>query len=89
MSIVQGATDETYSSSEVENRRIGHQMTGMSLSANTAFDIEISSLPTPSSPGIVDMNKLKIMVATSSRLGTIAASLQRHNLVDSIEFLPS
>ena len=57
---------------------------GMSLTANTEFKIEISSLPTPTDPVIIDMNKLVVMVATSNQMGTIAASLQRHNLVDSI-----
>jgi hypothetical protein len=35
------------------------------------------------------MNKLRIMVATSDRLGTIASSLQLHNLVQNVSFIPS
>lgn len=64
-------------------------MSTMSLTANTLFSIKISSLPTPSVAGSVDMNKLRIMAATVDRLGTTAASLQLHNLVNSITFIPS
>jgi hypothetical protein len=64
-------------------------MTGLNLLANTIFSIKISSLPTPSLPISVDMNKLRIMATTADRLGTTAASIQLHNLVNSITFLPS
>ena len=64
-------------------------MTGMSLLSNTIFSLKISSLPTPSVPLTVDMNKLRITAATADRLGTTAASIQLHNLVSSITFIPS
>jgi len=59
------------------------------LLANTLFSVKISSLPTPTVNGDVDMNKLRIMAVTSTRLLTTAASLQLHNLVQSLTFIPS
>lgn len=85
---MQGANDITFSA-DVVNRRIGFHMVGLSLLANTMFAIKISSLPTPSVPGPVDMNKLRIMAVTSDRLAVTSASLQLHNLVNSITFTPS
>lgn len=86
--VEQGATDETYTA-EVINRRIGFQMTSMSLTAATEFTIQISSLPTPTSPTTIDMNKLKVMVGNSDLSATTASSLRLHNLVGDIEFVPS
>ena len=86
--VVQGANDMTYTA-DVYNRRIGFNMSGMSLTANTIFSIKISSLPTPSTTGSVDMNKIRIMATTTDRLGTTAATIQLHNLVRSISFIPS
>lgn len=86
--VVQGANDYTFNA-EVVNRRIGFNMVGMSILANAVFSIKISSLPIPTNPGAVDMNKLRIMAATSDRLGTTAATLQLHNLVQSSTFTPS
>ena len=54
-----------------------------------SFDIKISSLPTPTSPAIIDMNKLKVLIASSDLTATSASSLQLHNLVGDIEFTPS
>ena len=51
--------------------------------------MKISSLATPTTPAIINMNKLRVMVATSDRSGTTASSLELHNLVGDIEFLPS
>lgn len=85
--VEQGATDETYTA-EVINRRIGLQMNGMSLTAGE-FVVKISSLPNPTTPTTVDMNKLKVMTVTSDMSGTTAASIQLHNLVGDLVFLPS
>lgn len=57
--------------------------------ANTQFSIKISSLPIPTNPSSVDMNKLRIIITTANRLGTTASSLQLHNLVKSSSFTPS
>ena len=87
--VVQSTNTRTYTS-EVVNRRVGFQLaSGLALSASTTFQLLISSLPTPSSPVSIDMNKLRVMVATSDRLGTIAASLQLHNQVGEMEFVPT
>ena len=58
-------------------------MNGMSLTTGE-FLVKISSLATPTTPTTIDMNKLKVMVATSDRSGTTASSLQLHNLVGNI-----
>lgn len=64
-------------------------MVGLTLLANIVFSIKISSLPTPTSPAEVDMNKLRIMAVTSDRLAVTSATLQLHNIVKSVTFIPS
>jgi hypothetical protein len=60
---------------EVVNRRIGLNLTNMSINANSTFSIAMPSLPCPSLPCIVDMNKLQITVSSSDNLTTTAASI--------------
>ena len=88
MELVQGANDVTFNA-DVVNRRIGFNMVGLTLLANIVFSIKISSLPTPTVPAEVDMNKLRIMAVTSDRLAVTSATLQLHNLVKSVTFIPS
>lgn len=64
-------------------------MTSNGIVGNSLFSVKISSLPTPSVAGSVDMNKLRVMAATSNRMATTAASLQLHNLVKNLVFIPS
>ena len=49
----------------------------------------ITSLLTPKQAVTIDMNKLRVMVATSDRSSTIATSLQSRNQLGSLAFVPN
>ena len=73
------ATFEVSTSSIVTNTRIGYQLNSISIPANTNFQIMITSLLTPTTATTIDMNSMRVMVASSDKLKTIAASIQSRN----------
>jgi hypothetical protein len=62
---------------------------GVTIPSNAQFNIEIASLPTPKNVTTIDMNKLKVVVASSDLSTTIASTLQLHNQASSISFSQS
>ena len=66
---------EVSTSSEVINTRIGYQLNTLSLPANTVFQVMITSLLTPIVAATISMNSMKIMVAASDKLSTIATTI--------------
>lgn len=64
-------------------------MSGISIPTNAQFTIEIASLPTPKNVITIDMNKLKVIIASSDKSTTIASTLQLHNQASSISFTQS
>ena len=70
---------EVSTSSEVINTRIGYQLNTLSLPANTRFQIMTTSLLTPITASTISMNSLKVMVAASDKLSTIATSIESRN----------
>ena len=69
---------------EVINTRLEFQLTAFSIPANTDFEVAISSLPTPKTAKVIDMNQLRVLVATSDKASTTAASMQNQNLVTTV-----
>lgn len=53
------------------------------------FYVKISSLPTPKTSQVIDMNKLEVIIASSDKTTSTAASIQKKNLVDDIAFTSS
>lgn len=80
---------EVSTSSSVVNTRIGYQLNIISLAASTEFQIMITSLMTPTTPGTVDINKIKVVVATSDRLSTVAVSINSRNRAATMTFQPN
>ena len=84
-----GANYEVSTSSAVINTRIGYQLNTITVPANTPFQIMITSLLTPKTPATIDLNPMKIFVAASDRLSTIATSIQSRNELGSLTFIPN
>ena len=80
---------EVSTSSEVINTRIGYQLNTLSLPANTRFQIMITSLLTPITASTISMNPLKVMVAASDKLSTIATSIESRNELGTLTFVPN
>ncbi len=83
------ANFEVSTNSTVVNTRVGYRLGSLSIPVNTPFQIMITSLLTPKSAVTVDMNQLRILVATSDRLATIATSIQSRNQLGSLTFIPN
>ena len=73
------STYEVSTSSKVRNTRVGYQLNSISIPANTLFKVMITSLLTPKAATTIDMNSMKIMISSSDRLSTFAASIQSRN----------
>jgi hypothetical protein len=82
-----GSNMEVSSTSTVINTRIGFQLVVLSIPAGTQFQIIITSLLTPQTPGTINMNSLKLLVSNSDRTSTIAASTQSKNQLSSLTFI--
>jgi hypothetical protein len=80
---------EVSNSSAAVNTRIGYQLNSITIPAATLFQIMITSLLTPKTPATIDMNAMKVVVASSDRLSTSAASTQSRNQLGSLTFLPN
>ena len=80
---------EVSTSSQVINTRVGYQLNSLTIPANTQFQIMITSLLTPKTATSVDMNSMKVLVAASDRISTIATSLQSRNELGSLTFIPN
>lgn len=80
---------EVSTSSVVVNTRIGYSLGTITVPANTDFQIIVTSLLTPRDPVTIDMNQLRIVVATADRLATIATSIESRNQLGSLTFLPN
>ena len=59
------------------------------MPAGATFQIIITSLLTPQTPSTIDMNSLKVIVAASDRLTTIATSIRSKNQLSSLTFVPN
>lgn len=68
---------------------MGYKLNTLSIPANTVFQVMITSLLTPKQAVTIDMNKLRVMVATTDRSSTIATSLQSRNQLGSLSFVPN
>lgn len=84
-----GTNVEVSSSSTVFNTRIGFQLKTLSVPASTTFQIIVTSLTTPQATGTINMNSMKVLVSTSDRSSTIAASIQSKNQLSSLTFVPN
>lgn len=80
---------EVSTSSTVVNRRIGYQLNSLNIPANTAFQIMLTSLLTPTTAMTINMNSMKVIVASSDRLTTLATSLESRNQLGSLTFIPN
>ena len=80
---------EVSSSTTVINTRIGYQINTLTIPASTTFQIIVTSLMTPQATATIDMNSMKVLVATSDRSTTIATSIQSKNQLSSLTFLPN
>jgi hypothetical protein len=83
------ANYEVSTSSVVVNTRIAYQLNTIALTGNSEFQIMITSLLTPTADGVVDINKIKIVVASSDRLSTKAVSVDSRNRAAPMTFLPN
>lgn len=59
------------------------------IPSGTQFQIIITSLLTPRSPGTINMNYLKVLISTSDRTTTIATSIQSKNQLSYLTFVPN
>lgn len=81
---------EVSTSTSVINTRIGYQLKVFDkIPAGTQFQIIITSLLTPRSPGTINMNYLKVLVSTSDRTTTLATTIQSKNQLSYLTFLPN
>jgi hypothetical protein len=84
-----GSNVEVSSTSTVVNTRIGFRLAALSIPASTSFQIIVTSLLTPQQTGTINMNTMRVLVATSDRSATIAASIQSKNQLSSLTFVPN
>lgn len=80
---------EVSASSTVINFRIGYKLNTLNIPAGTQFQIMITSLLTPKTTTTINMNSLRVMVASLDRLSTIASSLESRNQLGTLTFQPN
>lgn len=70
----------------VVKRRIAITLTS-AIAASTRFIVEFSNLPTPKFPGTTDMNEMSIVVSSSDKSVTLAASSIKTNEAPKLTFI--
>lgn len=84
-----GSSVEVSTSSPVINTRIGFTLSTLFIPANTQFKIKVTSLLTPKNAVTINMNLMKVFVASSDKITTIASSIQSKNQLSSLTFIPN